>query len=131
MPVKQFDPGSLFGLAALAAKNDFWARMLGGVGPDYDYSFVRQGPDGRGHFTDAGKLPNHPTFSNQSAYADEAPLQAGRWVQLGLNQLGYQPGMARQGNKAYMDFMLNRYLPVADPNVSLLNMLGQVIQKGR
>ena len=32
------------------------------------------------HFTDIGKLPGHPTFSNESAYFnDENKMQAGRW----------------------------------------------------
>jgi len=44
------------------------ARTSGGVGPDYDYSMLGV-TDNRGHGSDLGKLPNHPTFSNQSAYS--------------------------------------------------------------
>jgi hypothetical protein len=43
-------------------------RKLNNLGVDYDYS--RSGSvDDRGHSSDAGKLPWHPTYSNQSDYA--------------------------------------------------------------
>jgi len=44
------------------------ARESKSVGPDYDYGFVGN-LDDRGHSSDRGKLPNHPTFSNLSEYS--------------------------------------------------------------
>lgn len=32
-----------------------------------------------GHWPDTFKKPNHPTFSNESRYAAQAPAQAGYW----------------------------------------------------
>lgn len=32
-----------------------------------------------GHWSDRFKKPNHPTFSDQSQYAKEAPEKAGHW----------------------------------------------------
>jgi len=106
-------------LRRMIKENDALARMTGGVGPDYDYSFAETGPDGRGHFTDRGKLPNHPTFSIDSAYAELAPGEAGRWVQT-PNGVGYVPGPARMSNPAYIRFMKEKYLPAVDPNVQLI-----------
>lgn len=48
--------------------NEAIAKTMGGIGPDYDYSKVGK-LDGRGHGSDAGKLPWHPTFSTQSVYS--------------------------------------------------------------
>lgn len=35
--------------------------------------------DARGHLGDKYKKPNHPTFSDQSQYAKDAPERAGSW----------------------------------------------------
>ncbi len=56
---------------------EIMAKQTGSLGPDYDYS--KQGNmDERGHGSDKGKMPWHPTFSNQSAFATkEKP--GGQW----------------------------------------------------
>lgn len=51
---------------------------------DYNYKMgYLNDPSGQlaanGHLSDIGKLPNHPTFSNESVYAAGNPT-AGRWV---------------------------------------------------
>lgn len=50
--------------------------------PDYSYTLAAMAGDsvaanGLGHFTDAGKLPNHPTFSNESVLGNYLP--SGSW----------------------------------------------------
>jgi hypothetical protein len=48
-------------------------------GDDYDYRGAWKAglkPDARGHWPDLFKKPNHPTFSDESVYADET---AGHW----------------------------------------------------
>ena len=73
--------------------NDFrlWdqaARASRGMGPNYDYGAVPPNSmDERGHLGDAGKYPNHITFSNQSNYANKInsmsaglPMPGGTWV---------------------------------------------------
>ena len=59
-------------------------------GVDFDYGVDKMVSGGLvnddGHYTDAGKLPNHPTFSNQSVFAtDTSPggswsNREGRWI---------------------------------------------------
>lgn len=51
--------------------------------PDYDYRMAYNADQSgklaaNGHLSDIGKLPNHPTFSNESAYAFNNPT-AGQW----------------------------------------------------
>jgi hypothetical protein len=79
-----------------------WALKISGVNPnfnsavfpeislpndpnDYNYNLgYLNDPNGdlaaNGHLSDIGKLPNHPTFSNESAYA-VGRNDAGRWVE--------------------------------------------------
>lgn len=55
------------------------ARESNSMGPDYDYTELRS-VDGRGHGSDTGKLYRHPTFSNESQYADRSlGLSGGNW----------------------------------------------------
>ena len=54
------------------------ARKQRGLGPDYDYSMATA-LDSRGHAGDIGKLPNHPTFSDESAYSGTSGLVGGHW----------------------------------------------------
>ena len=52
-------------------------RRLGNLGNDYDYALA-DGIDNNGHSVDAGKLPNHVSFSSESKYSgDELP--GGEW----------------------------------------------------
>ena len=78
-------------------------------GKDYDLrGAFKSGltPDPKtGHWPDTFKKPNHPTFSNESIYAKDAPEKAGRWKgntfippqRLGGTMAGYFPN-------AYSDY---------------------------
>ena len=63
------------------------AKESRGMGYDYDYGAVSpDNRDSRGHSGDAGKLPNHPTFSTQSSYSGlvtdprtKLPMLGGTW----------------------------------------------------
>lgn len=52
-------------------------------GADYDlrgaYKEGARADPKNGHWPDTFKKPNHPTFSNQSKYAKDAPDKAGSW----------------------------------------------------
>jgi hypothetical protein len=52
-------------------------------GADYDLRGAYKAglkPDPQtGHWSDQFKKPNHPTFSDQSQYAKDAPEKAGHW----------------------------------------------------
>jgi hypothetical protein len=61
-------PGSMY------QEWDNYARAHGGLGPDYVYPNPEDARySDRGHLTDKGKLPWHPTFSDESDYAGLAP----------------------------------------------------------
>lgn len=52
-------------------------------GIDYDFRAAYLAgvlPDESGHWPDTYKLPNHPTFSDESIYAEQNPDAAGHWV---------------------------------------------------
>jgi len=102
------------------------ARLLGGIGPDYDYSQIGK-LDSRGHGSDIGKLPWHPTFSNQSNYASmrDGGGQWGREVNSeGMIVDSYMPSqqMVDRGNTAG----LADYMRRIEPGVMLVqpNQLG-------
>lgn len=103
----------------LAARvNDYYARMRGTVSDDYDYSKAPTVADGRGHYTDAGKLPTHPTFSVGSEYSnDKTP--GGIWSQ-GPGQQTYTPSAWMVQQPGRMEG-LARYMVAHEPNV-ILNM---------
>lgn len=66
------------------AEFEQWAKQLAPPqdSGDYDYGgafLAGEQPDTSGHWTDRFKKPNHPTFSNESIYAKDAPLKAGYW----------------------------------------------------
>lgn len=52
-------------------------------GEDYDlrgaYKSGFKADPKSGHWPDTYKKPNHPTFSDQSVYAKQAPEKAGHW----------------------------------------------------
>ena len=90
------------------------ARAFGWRGNDYDYGMIGA-LDGRGHGSDRGKLPNHPTFSNESAFASQR-YPGGRW---GRDFMGdtFTPSMRmlRGDNSQYSEEYMNRF----EPNVGL------------
>lgn len=52
-------------------------------GEDYDLRGAFKAglkPSSNGHWPDTYKKPNHPTFSNESIYAKDAPSKAGHWI---------------------------------------------------
>lgn len=61
------------------------ANAYNGFSADYSYPMAynydpSMGTAANGHVGDIGKLPNHPTFSNESAYS-WGRNDAGRWVE--------------------------------------------------
>lgn len=58
-----------------------------GYNPDYSFGLAalagtNMNPDDIGHFKDAGKLPNHPTFSNEAILSGQGLLgqaEGGQW----------------------------------------------------
>ena len=94
----------------LEALQDYNARALGEIFGDYDYSKADE-VNRFGHSTDLGKLPWHPTFSDQSAYNSLA-TPAGHWNEqsnsegkLGWN---YQPSLWQMKQPDYIN-SLQRY----------------------
>jgi hypothetical protein len=82
---------NMFTLSSLADAVDYGLKMNESVPQQYrDYDYVAGAMDawieGRPftneaqHWTDAGKLPNHPSFSRESWYSTEQD-PGGQWVQ--------------------------------------------------
>lgn len=100
----------LNGLAQRAmTANENYALLRGNKGSDYDYA--QGGVAGtNGHYTDVGKLPNHPTFSVESKYSnDKTP--GGVWGKTANGQLTYTPSvdMIQKGNtKGLAEYMTTR-----------------------
>ena len=95
-----------------ARNDDNLARSIKGIGPDYDYGAGSKQMDLRGHLGDAGKLPWHPTFSNESVYSNEK-TPGGKW-----SDEGYRPSvqMVNDGRtRGLAEYMAN-----VEPNSKLL-----------
>lgn len=80
------------------------ARRIGGWGPNYDYSRNVGTADEYGHLSDSGKLPNHVTFSDESAYHSVAPSLAGTWDR---NKYHMTKNGATENRLNELQFMLN------------------------
>ena len=92
------------------------ARLGSRKGLDYDYGMsdpMTRLLDGRGHGSDKGKLPWHPTFSNQSAFANKN-YPGGEW---GRDFMGdtFTPSDKQMGN---LD-ALRSYMTQQEPNVRI------------
>jgi len=91
------------------------ARISGRLGFDYDYS--KDNPterllDPRGHGSDSGKMPWHPTFSNRSVYATKRN-PGGRW---GRDFQGNTFEPARGQDTDYF----REYMREREPNVRIV-----------
>lgn len=55
------------------------AKKKGDIGEDYDYGVMKLDNHKDGdHYSDLGKLPNHPTFSDESKYSSKK-YRGGTW----------------------------------------------------
>ena len=89
------------------------AQATNSLGRDYDYGLAKKGVDNRLHYSDEGKMPWHPTFSRESAYASDK-YPGGVWGKEG----NYTPSleMLRDGRaKGLANYMLR-----VEPNSKLL-----------
>ena len=102
----------------LAARvNDYYARMRGTVAEDYDYSKAPVISDSRGHYTDAGKLPSHPTFSVGSDYSNST-TPGGVWAKAGDMET-YTPSLWMMQQPGRIEG-LARYMAEREPNTVLV-----------
>ena len=88
------------------------AKALGHIYGDYDYGMDKQAGL-YGHYSDKGKLPYHPTFSNESAYATkDKPGGSWKGEQVGLMKRvdTYTPSqqMLRDGRAAGLPGYISR-----------------------
>lgn len=91
-------------------------------GVDYDLrGAFKSGlePDpGTGHWPDAFKKPNHPTFSVESQYAGAAPERAGRWA--GRDRESYVPAWRARAADAQARHLADEYQREDDKTLSTL-----------
>ena len=121
------------GLLKEISRPDFYAKMDGRIYGDFDYGACgkkeqlagkcSKEADDKGHYTDLGKLPSHPTFSNESKYSN-AQTPGGSWdhnpkegwvytpSQEQLKSEGYTEGLARYFQNEYGRGIDNVKMPV-------------------
>ncbi len=73
---------------------------------DYDmrayYASLNQSTKDAGHYPDNYKLPNHPTFSDQSIHSVPVIQQGGTW-----DETGFTPGPANTKNLEWLQRYFN------------------------
>lgn len=100
-------------------------RRGGRAEPDYDYETARregEGPDGRGHWTDRHKLPNHPTFSNESVRSGTGQNRGGQWIKQPDGTFHFLPGPANLRNRSMRE--LRDYFREVEPGNRVLTPRG-------
>ena len=55
------------------------------------------------HWTDAGKLPNHPTFSKESWFSQFGDKKGGDWIQDSNGRWGFMPSDSQMQNSNYIN----------------------------
>lgn len=69
---------------------------------------------GQGHLTDEFKLPNHPTFSDQSVYHGKDGNEGGSWTPLQNGQWLFMAGKTNKEN--FSPQFLQKYFDKVEPN---------------
>lgn len=80
------------------------------------------------HLTDEYKLPNHPTFSNESIYSNPE-MQGGKWVQGGNTQFMFEPSKQNINNLG-LDGLTNYFQRHENKGTNLQLPNGKVIYGG-
>ena len=112
---------SAFQLWAATMSSKFGRNILNDL---YDYDMrgaFLEGltPDGRLHWNDTYKKPNHPTFSNQSIYHGVDGYYGGEWSN---NKGNYTYSVSPTNMYSIQE--LRQYFNKAEPNVSLVDKRG-------
>ena len=94
---------------------ELYAELTGGVGQDYDYGMMQKRDD-RGHSTDKGKLPWHPTFSNQSAFTSKGS-PGGQWENVEGRET-YTPDFTQLSNQSPKELL--KYMDEVEPDTMLM-----------
>jgi hypothetical protein len=106
---------------------DTFARDYGQYGPDYDYRLVDPTDiDMRQHGNDIGKLPNHPTFSNQSFYSGPN-YPGGEWSRDFIGNR-FTPSARMWLQPGYRE-NINQYMQYADPDTRVFRPISEDIKK--
>jgi len=94
---------------------------------DTDYSWRDAFKEGYipqpGHGTDRYKLPNHPTFSDQSMYHGVDGNEGGKWEQNQAGIWSFTPGKTNLQNWSVSD--LQKYFEQREPDVTLILPKGE------
>lgn len=92
------------------------ARISGSINRDYDYGKSDLVQSANGHFSDSGKMPWHPTFSNESSYSQPGS-EGGEWNQTGINSYSYTP--SKYQIQSGFTKGLGKYMKNIEPDVEL------------
>lgn len=110
---------SAFQLWAITTSNKIGRNILNDL---YDYDMrgaFLEGltPDGRLHWDDKFKKPNHPTFSNQSIYNGIDGYYGGKWTEDSNGNVTYNVSPTNMYNKQE----LQNYINKVETGVSLID----------
>ena len=99
-----------------------WAKANNKLNDLYDYDlrgFWKAGSQraANGHGSDLFKKPNHPTFSDQSQYADPDKLPGGKWANDAQGRMTFYPSSVNLKNMTTDE--LRGYFKEREPDVIL------------
>ena len=109
----------------LAAMYVALAKANGTVQGNYDYG-AGGTQAANGHYTDIGKLPWHPTFSDESKYSTDS-FKGGTWGNDSLATYSYTPSLDQI--KAGYTNGLYEYMKRVEPNTRLVIPEGATMQE--
>jgi|FLOH01.1.fsa_nt_gi hypothetical protein len=95
--------------------------------PDYSYGMAALSNGGNsqssnGHYSDTGKLPNHPTFSDEALLSQEG-MRGGHWSTDTTGQTSYTPSLDQvlKRNPQLSTEGLAAYMKNREPEVQLVS----------
>ena len=99
-----------------------WAKANNRLKDSYDYDMRGAWKSGaaqakNGHYPDTYKKPNHPTFSEESQYADPTKLPGGRWETDPVGRMTFVPSATNLTNLSPNE--LRAYFQQVEPNIVL------------
>jgi len=115
---------------ANSKERDDVAKNTGSWSHGYDYGKSDMIQESDGHYSDSGKLPWHPTFSDESAYSSHK-FKGGTWSTPEGSMTGNIYTPSRDMIKAGTTEGLSEYMKSREPDVQLNSPEGYEIIDGQ
>lgn len=121
---------------ANSKERDDLAKLAGSWSHGYDYGKSDMIQASNGHYSDSGKLPWHPTFSDESAYSTPE-FKGGHWTEDNGPNTMYNPNPkvsytpSEDMINAGTTKGLSRYMRINEPDVDLKSPSGYKLVDGQ